>query len=79
MRLKLHLPQAVTCSYVALSQIQVFIVLSNDVGDEQTIIPDDNLCFEPGQVQGFVRDFFGFSILPESPERVQEFTQWRNR
>src|SRR5436190_11474571 len=48
--------------------------------DKNTIVNDGDFIFQPGNLQFFRwREVVGFYVLPESVERVKEFSNRRNR
>jgi hypothetical protein len=77
-RLNFHLPQAMHCSDIALGEVKISIVFSEDVWDHQTIEYNGNLTRQTGNSRLFGYTIaFCFDVLPEAVKRIEEPAEWR--
>src|SRR3569833_1953645 len=77
--LNIHMPEAIACSEVALCIIQIVIVLCKNVLYAVFVETYGYFSLQAFQAQIFIGfEIFTLCILPETGNRVQEFTNRRD-
>src|SRR5690606_7201329 len=76
-RLEFHLPQTVHGGDIALSEVEVVVVLREDVRHQEAVVDHRYRFLQPRDVQLlFAFITAGMQVLPESLKRVQKLSEW---